>query len=552
MEKNHRNRLITKTGSRTKGGLDCGATVLPVIDDEASAHRHMQQAKAGILVGGWLEVNVRINRGCQCGKDVTCWLFCQISRHLGHSGLVQCPLSPQFRGELFLVEQKDFRNELQRAHRHKILAPGLDAPNGWENILEGLIHIYISAADVHYIQTQLVFVIQNNKHAYQSLRTGHVGMTVYLDNNATTPLDPEVQAALFQAFEVEYGNAGSRTHAAGLSAKKAVERARQSIALAVGAQAADVTFTSGATEASNLAILGLSSAGIASRRKHIVTTTIEHKAVLEPVDHLQTLGFEVTHVSVGPSGRVDADAVLAAVRPDTHLVSVMHANNETGVLQPITEIAERLEGESFFHVDAAQTFGKVFDDLCHPRIDLISATAHKIYGPKGVGALIARRRGFSPPPLAPLMFGGGQERGLRPGTLPVPLILAFGVAIDIARRDVKKRAAQCLARKEQAISALGQLEYRIIGDRQHTLPHVLSISFPGIDSEALMLATRQLAAVSNGSACTSSSYKPSHVLEAMGLSRDEIEGAVRLSWSHMTGEIPWAEFVEVVAGLADL
>jgi cysteine desulfurase len=225
----------------------------------------------------------------------------------------------------------------------------------------------------------------------------------------------------------------------------------------------------------------------------------------------------------------------------------MHANNETGVLQPITEIADAMKGHpAFLHTDAAQTFGKVVSELQNARIDLISVSGHKIYGPKGIGALVARRRGYERIPLAPLMFGGGQERGLRPGTLPVPLIAALGIAAELAGKEWKERAAKCLTFRKELLATLTPFNPVIHGDPERTMPHVLNMSFPGIDSEALMVALKHEVAISNGSACTSANYKPSHVLEAMGLSAEDIRCSVRWSWCHLTERRPFASMGDVL------
>lgn len=373
---------------------------------------------------------------------------------------------------------------------------------------------------------------------------------VYLDCNATTPLDPTVQDALTHWFTVELGNAGSRTHAYGLRAKRAVQRAREQVALVVGSSANEVLFTSGATESNNIAILGLQAHAERTRRRHIVTTAIEHKAVLEPVEALATRGFDVSVVPPEQSGAVSADAVAAAVRADTVLVSIMHVNNETGIRQPIAEIASRLAAsEAYFHVDAAQGFGKDIAPLRDPRIDLISISSHKIYGPVGVGALIVRRRRFDKPPLAPIAYGGGHERGLRPGTLPAPLIVAFGTAADAALSHAAARAQRCADIRAQALAALAPLNVLTHGDAEKALPHVLNFSIPGIDSEALMIAIKDLAAVSNGSACTSQSYASSHVLEAMRLPPEAVAGAVRMSWCHTTPEVDWGQIAERIAAV---
>jgi cysteine desulfurase len=277
-------------------------------------------------------------------------------------------------------------------------------------------------------------------------------------------------------------------------------------------------------------------------RRHIVSTRIEHKAVLEPLEQLAEHGFEVTLVAPDGFGRVSANDVLAAIRPDTLLVSVMHANNETGVIQPIEAIANGLPEDVFLHVDAAQTFGKLIEPLQNKRIDLISVSAHKIFGPKGVGVLAVRRRNFKRPPLQPLMFGGGQEKGLRPGTLPVHLIAGLAKATEVALRDHEIRKQVCLKFRTdvlKVVSGLGGIEN---GDEQSVLPHVLNVSLPGIDSEAAIVALKGVVALSNGSACTSSSYSASHVLVAMGLESDRIDTALRLSWSHLTPEVDWEAF----------
>ena len=372
-------------------------------------------------------------------------------------------------------------------------------------------------------------------------------MTVYLDCNATTPIEPGVREAVLRYMVEEFGNAGSHTHELGVRAQAAVARARAEVAAVVDARADEVVFTSGATESDNLALLGLAAYGESAARCHVVSTAIEHSAVLGPLAALEARGFEVTRVLPTPGGWVDPDEVLAAVRADTLAVSVMHANNETGVLQPVVEIAERLaESAAYLHVDAAQSFGKEIEPLRHPRIDLISVSGHKLFAPKGVGALIARRRGRQRPPLRPLMFGGGQERGLRPGTVPVHLVVGLGVAATGALREAGERAAACRTFRERALSALGPLEPRLHGDASRALPHVLNLSFAGVDADALMVAWRGLVAVSSGAACTATERTVSHVLAAMGLPEEAARGAVRLSWSHQTPEPDWAQVVEAV------
>lgn len=387
------------------------------------------------------------------------------------------------------------------------------------------------------------------KHTYVSTYKQEVG-PVYLDCNATAPMEPAVRDAVVHWMTDEIGNAGSRTHSYGLRAKKAVQAAREHVAAVVAATDDEVVFTSGATESNNLALLGLAAHGEATGRKHIVSTAIEHKAVLEPLEELESRGFSVTLVRPDERGSVTVDAVKAAIRPDTLLVSVMQANNETGALQPLEELAVMLgDHDAYFHVDAAQGYGKELAPLRNKRIDMISVSGHKVYGPVGIGALIARKRGFKRPPLKPLIHGGGQERGLRPGTLPVPLIVGLGVAAESALRDSAARAEKCRAIREKALAALGTLDIRMHTTPDHTLSHVLNFSVPGVDSEALMVALKDVAAVSNGSACTSKSYTPSHVLEAMGLKPEAIAGAVRISWCHLTPAVDWPAIATRIASL---
>ena len=373
-------------------------------------------------------------------------------------------------------------------------------------------------------------------------------MTVYLDANATTPALKPVADLVYLLMTEEYGNAGSRTHEFGANAKKSVEKARKQVAEVVDADKSEVIFTSGATESNNIAILGLREFGEQESKKHIITTRIEHKAVLEPIEYLVKNGFEASFLEVDESGVVDSDNLKQLLREDTLLVSIMHVNNETGSIQPITDICDALELHSaFLHIDAAQSFGKLSDDLKNKRIDLISASGHKVYAPKGVGALIMRKRGFLKPPLKPIMFGGGQERGLRPGTLAVPLIAGFGLACEIAQKNALAWQKHAQKLKDELIAALNTLDAQYNGE--NTSPFVLNFSVPGINSEAAMVMLKGIAAVSNGSACTSSSYTPSHVLTAMQLDEKRIAGAIRVSWGHMTESLP---ITEIVAKLEQL
>lgn len=336
----------------------------------------------------------------------------------------------------------------------------------------------------------------------------------------------------------------------GLRARKAVEAARLSVGEVVGAKPEEVLFSSGATESNNLAILGLSSAGLKKGRRHLVTSRVEHKAVLEPMEEMERRGFEVSYLPVDQKGHVEASDLLAALRNETWLVSMMHVNNETGVIQPLDEICDVLAShDCYLHVDGAQSFGKLSSALASPRIDLISISGHKIYGPKGVGALITRRRRYRKPPLEPIQFGGGQERGLRPGTLPVPLIVGLGEAARQAAAHHETRRLRCEEIRRTALEALTPLSPRIHGNPDRLIPHTLNLGFSGLDAEAAMVAVKDLISVSNGSACTSSSYEPSHVLQAMGYEDREVQEAIRLSWCHLTPDPPWKIVSERLAAL---
>lgn len=369
-------------------------------------------------------------------------------------------------------------------------------------------------------------------------------LPIYMDCNATTPLDPRVRDIVFRYLEEDFGNAGSRTHEYGTRAKHAVQKARKQVAAIIDAEPHEVVFTSGATESNNLAILGLARHGEQVGKKHILSTQIEHKAVLEPLERLRELGFEVTLLKPTPGGRVEPEAVAKALRPDTLLVTIMHVNNETGIVQPIENIAEALsDSDVLFHTDAAQGFGKELQPLKNRRLDLVSISGHKVFAPKGVGALVMRKRGFKRPPIAPLAFGGGQERGIRPGTLPVALIVGLGLAAELAGKEVEGRAARCSQMKEYVLDAFDGLGATCNGDQSRALPHVVNLSIPGIDSEAVMLALKDLIAISNGSACTSQAYELSHVLRAMGLDDDTVRGAIRISWCHMTESPNWDQVV---------
>jgi cysteine desulfurase len=361
-----------------------------------------------------------------------------------------------------------------------------------------------------------------------------VSSAAYFDFAATTRVDERVANVVMHYMREEFGNSGSRTHLWGAAAASAVEAARAHVASVTGADADEVIFTSGATESNNLAILGLREFAERTGRRHVVTTAIEHKAVLEPIEHLQSQGFDATFVAPAPDGAVDADEIAAAVRDDTLLVSVMHVNNETGIVQPIDRIASRLAGhEAFLHVDAAQGFGKELTMLRDPRVDLASISGHKIFAPKGVGALVARKRnGRDRPPLRSLMFGGGQERGLRPGTVPVALVAGLGEAARVALLEHEERNAAARRLERSVLDFVERAGGAVNGDRSRAIPQIVNASFKGLDSEAFIVATKDLIAVSNGAACSSHAYERSHVLEAMRLESWRLGGAIRFSFSH--------------------
>lgn len=368
---------------------------------------------------------------------------------------------------------------------------------------------------------------------------------IYLDYNATTPMDPRVLDAMLPWF-LAPSNSGSRTHVYGQRAKNAVDLARSQVAAVLGGGPEDIVFTSGATESNNLAILGLAEYGKRTGRTHIISTAIEHKAVLEPLRRLAANGFTVELAPVTPGGFVEQEEIKRRLRPETLLVSVMHANNETGVLQPVEEIGRLLKDTPvLFHVDAAQTFGKE-PSLQKVHFDFASVSGHKIYGPQGIGALCIRRHKFDRRELAPIFIGGGQERGMRHGTVPVSLAVGIGMAASLANTEEKKRRDHATCLKNDFLATLGAISFQINGDADRIQPHVLNLSFQGVDSEALMMALKDKASFSNGSACTSSQYSPSHVLTAMGFDEGRISSAVRLSWGAGLPDSPFSSLIDAI------
>jgi len=374
-------------------------------------------------------------------------------------------------------------------------------------------------------------------------------MSIYLDCNASTPLEPSVAEVMKRYLESEFGNPGSRTHEYGSAAKVGVERARSQVASVVNADKSDVIFTSGATEANNLALLGLKQY-LLEEGKSVITSQIEHKSVLEPLAYLESVGVKVAYLEPNEDGVVDPRVLSGCLSDSVGLVSLMHVNNETGAIQLIDKYADLLEGlDVFFHVDAAQGYGKEIGALQHKRIDMISCSAHKVYGPKGVGALISRQRRYKRAPLKAITFGGGQERGLRPGTLPTHQIAGFGVAAELALKNADSRRLKCAKIKDAALSAFDKLKPIYLGS-ENAISSTLNVSFPGINSEAAIVALKGLVAISNGSACTSSSYAHSHVLQSMRVDGSVIEGALRFSWCHMTEDVDWGAITSVLRGLS--
>jgi cysteine desulfurase len=359
---------------------------------------------------------------------------------------------------------------------------------------------------------------------------------VYLDHHATTPVDARVLEAMLPFFGPKFGNAASRTHSFGWEAEKAVEMARRRVGELAGAAAREIVFTSGATESDNLAIKGVVEA-CRAKRNHVVTVATEHLAVLDTVRHLVKLGCQATILPPDKDGLVDPASVGEAIRPDTALVSVMAANNEIGVVQPVREIGAMCrERGVYFHCDAAQGFGKVPIDVEADHIDLMSMSAHKMYGPKGIGALYVRRRGPRVA-LTAQLDGGGHESGFRSGTLNVPAIVGFGVACAIARREMAEEAARTGRLRDRLLAQLEAAldDVAVNGSRTRRLPGNLNVSFPGVEGDTLLLSLPDIA-LSTGSACSSASAQPSHVLKALGVGQWRERSAVRFGIGRFTTE----------------
>ncbi len=358
---------------------------------------------------------------------------------------------------------------------------------------------------------------------------------IYMDYHATTPVDPRVLDAMLPYFREDFGNAASKSHAFGWRAEEAVEAARAEIGKLIGASAKEIVFTSGATESDNLAVKGAAHF-YREKGRHLITCRTEHKAVLDSMHRLEREGFEVTFLPVGKDGRVDPDDLRKAIRPDTVLVSLMHANNEVGVLHPIEEVGKITREKGIvFHCDAVQSVGKLPFDVEKMNVDLVSLSAHKMYGPKGVGALYVRRK-----PRVRLIAeqdGGGHERGFRSGTLNVPSIVGFAKACELGRAEMDEEASRVGALREKLRRGIQERLDQIIvnGSLEHRLPWNLNLSFAYVEGEALMMAVKDVA-VSSGSACTSASLEPSYVLKAMGVGDDMAHSSIRFGLGRFTTE----------------
>jgi cysteine desulfurase len=367
---------------------------------------------------------------------------------------------------------------------------------------------------------------------------------IYMDYHASTPVDPRALEAMLPYFSVHFGNAASRTHAFGWKADDAVEAARRQVAALIGASAKEIVFTSGATESNNLAIKGVASA-LRPKGNHIITLETEHKAVLDSCKHMQKDGFVVTTLGVRPDGLVDLAALRAAISDKTVLISVMAANNEIGVLQPVREIGLMARDRGVvFHCDAVQALGKVPFDVNEIAVDLVSITAHKMYGPKGVGALYVRKQNRKLE-LEPLIDGGGHERGLRAGTLNVPGIVGFGRAAQIAKSDLESESQRLRDLRDRLLQRLRARvpDLHINGSLEHRLPNNLNVSFPDVAGEALLVGIDDIC-VSAGSACSSGSEEPPYVLKALGLDPDLARASIRFGLGRYTSE----EEVDYAAG----
>ena len=361
-----------------------------------------------------------------------------------------------------------------------------------------------------------------------------VNLPIYLDYNSTTPVDPRVLEAMLPYFTQKFGNAASRSHAFGWAAEEAVEVAREQVARLIGAEPKEIVFTSGATEGDNLALKGVFEA-YAAKGNHIITVATEHKAVLDSCHHIERLGGEVTWLPVDSHGLIDLAELEAAIRPTTVLITVMYANNEIGVIQRVKSISEIARRHAvLFFSDAVQAVGKIPVDVNADGIDILTLSAHKIYGPKGIGAIFVRRRNPRVR-LVAQMDGGGHERGMRSGTLNVPAIVGLGKACELCETEMSSEAARLSALRDKLEQGLLRIDgSRVNGSREFRLPHTTNISFANVDGQALLAGLGKDVALSSGSACTSASMEPSYVLKALGVDDDLAHSSLRLGLGRWT------------------
>ena len=382
-------------------------------------------------------------------------------------------------------------------------------------------------------------------------------MGIYLDNNSSSPIDERVLAVMIDVYLNSYGNADSRTHNHGEQARIIVENARKQVASLLEIDSSEVFFTSGSTESNNITIQGLEEYALKINKKHIITSAIEHKSILETVNMMKKKGFDVDIVNPNLSGQINVQEILDKVRDDTFLVSVMHVNNETGIIQPVDRLGTELEKRNIlFHVDATQSCGKLVDEIRNLKYNMLSFSAHKLKGPQGVGVLILKKKKYKLPPVKNIMYGGQQEGGIRPGTIPVALVAGCGKACEIAEKEYKENSQKCKSLKVilEELLKKSNVNYHYNGAQQYCIDSSVNICFKGVMSEALMLSSKQYCSVSNGSACTSKSYSPSYVLEAMGIPTEDIENSIRISWGPETNEIEFRDninkMVEIAKSLA--
>lgn len=379
------------------------------------------------------------------------------------------------------------------------------------------------------------------------------GRPIYLDMQATTPVDPRVLDAMLPYFTDQYGNPHSRTHAYGWEAEAAVDEARTQVAKLVGAQGKDIVFTSGATESNNMIIKGIAKF-YGSKRNHIITTQTEHKCVLDSCRHLADQGFEITYLPVLPNGKISLEALKDAIKPNTALISIMAVNNEIGVIQPLAEIGQLLKDlqkqnggqKVLFHTDAAQAVGKIEIDVEKMGIDAMSISGHKLYGPKGVGAAYVRRRPRVR--LEPLIHGGGQERGLRSGTVPTALVVGLGESCKIASREMQADHDRIVTLRDRLLNGINaKIDHVIRNGDVDGYPGCVNLSFAYVEGESLLMALKDIA-LSSGSACTSASLEPSYVLRALGAAEDMAHSSLRFGIGRFTTEAEIDLVVERIIG----